>query len=98
MISFELILGDLYSAGLEYYDILLKPNILEIDIKTTRGVVKYVITSTLTNRRDILSIRDEIAGKLDASNCRIKEDEKKLLYFDNLKYSGTRTYSSFLPN
>ena len=98
MIIFELTLGDLYSAQLDYYDITMKSESIEVLIVTNRGDVKYEITSAHDTEDKLESMRDEIAKKLNTSNCWIKEDEKnKVIYFDGISFSGKREKSDFLP-
>ena len=98
MINFELTLGDLYSARLDYFDIKLTSGSIEVTIVTNRGGVKYEITSAHDTDNDLESMRDEIAKKLNTSNCWIKEDEKnKVIYFDGISFSGKREKSDFLP-
>ena len=98
MINFELTLGDLYSAQLNYYDITTAAGSIEVLIVTNRGGVKYEITSAHDTDNNLVSMRDEIAKKLNTSNCWIKEDEKnKVIYFDGISFSGKREKADFLP-
>ncbi len=98
MINFELTSGDLYSAQLDYYDITITAGSTEVLIVTNRGVVKYKITSAHGTEDNLESMRDEIARKLNTSNCRIREDEERnFIYFDGLSFSGNREKSNFLP-
>ena len=98
MINFELTQGDLYSAQLNYYNITMTSVSIEVLIVTNQGGVKYEITSAHDTKDNLESMRDEIAKKLNTSNCRIREDEERnFIYFDGLSFSGTREKSNFLP-
>lgn len=97
MINFELTLGDLYSAQLDYFDIKLTAGSIEVTIVTNRGDVKYEITSAHDTEDNPESMRDEIAKKLNTSNCWIREDEERnFIYFDGLSFSGIREKADFL--
>ena len=99
MLSFETTLGDLYVAKLEYYNILIRPSVLEVYIKTNQGDVQYVLTSGHGVEISLVSMREAIAEELNKDHCRIKEDEKnKIIYFDRGGFNGIREVSSFLPN
>ncbi len=97
MINFELTSGDLYSARLDYFDIKLTAGSIEVTIVTNRGGVKYEITSAHDTEDNLESMRDEIAKKLNTSNCWIREDEERnFIYFDGLSFSGIREKADFL--
>lgn len=99
MITFELILNELYSAQLNYYDILTRAGKLEVYLYTNRGGVQYEITRVLDGERDLVSMRDNIAQALNIGSCWIKDlSERMCIYFGGFQYEGVRVKSDFLPN
>ena len=99
MIRFVTELGNLYSRNLEYYEILLSKNAVNVYIKIDQGQTEYEIISKDGGYDELVTIRDQIDQELEGGNCKISEDKKnKCIYFNDTQFKGQVLVADFLPN
>lgn len=97
MLHIELKSGALYSVKIEYYDILISKQLLEIIINTNRRGIKYELTLKNEGFNELVSIRNNIARILSDNTCWIKDDtEHNSICIGELKFEGKRAKCDFL--